>query len=158
MRVHRRLHRHMHGWPEQRRSDNRQRRCLRGWPEQRRSDTRQRRFLLARCNQREQERTGNRRCMCSCRHTHPQVASSDDLGAGDLNFFNQWPAGGREAYLGMWPQSEVTAAAAGDDGGRFLLDVSADYLMNAVVPPRLKQLVPQAKVVVVLQVPLFTTS
>lgn len=89
----------------------------------------------------------------ACSNTHLLVTAADDPGAAELNFHNAWPAADRQALLGMWPPEAAAEVAAGAGPARFLLDVSPEYLMNPVVPPRLKQLVPQAKVVVVLQVP-----
>lgn len=88
-----------------------------------------------------------------CSNTHLLVTAADDPGAAELNFHNAWPAADRQALLDMWPPEAAAEVATGAGPARFLLDVSPEYLMNPVVPPRLKQLVPQAKVVVVLQVP-----
>lgn len=88
-----------------------------------------------------------------CRRTSVELQKGGGAdGQPSLNFFNVWPAEDKPAYMSMWPRERVEEITNGTGPAQFLLDVTPEYLMNAVVPPRLKQLVPQAKVVIVLQV------
>eukprot|EP00892_Ulva_mutabilis_P002727 jgi/Ulvmu1/12455/UM009_0107.1 len=81
----------------------------------------------------------------------------DDEAPSALHFFNGWPAGNKQAFMDMWPQEAVQQMRTGGGAPRFLLDATPEYFMTPAVPPRLKQLVPQARVVVVLQDPTDAT-
>jgi hypothetical protein len=69
----------------------------------------------------------------------------------ELHFFDRYPARGRAEFLSMWPQGERDAMLNGTSQ-KFLVDATPESLLNPVVPPRIKRMVPHAKIVVVLRV------
>ena len=51
----------------------------------------------------------------------------------------------------MWPKGHL-AAMRNNKTQKFLFDATPEYLLNPAVAPRMKQMVPQAKIVIVLRV------
>eukprot|EP00892_Ulva_mutabilis_P000115 jgi/Ulvmu1/10103/UM006_0053.1 len=70
----------------------------------------------------------------------------------ELQFFNTWPAHNTSEFLAMWPEEALARMRTGKSH-EFLFDGSPEYLLNAAVPPRIKQMVPQAKIVIILRDP-----
>lgn len=89
-----------------------------------------------------------RRLQCRCRHNQKAKAGEPQK---ELQFFNTWPAPTTEKFLSMWPPEELAAMRNGTSQ-KFLFDGSPEYLLNAAVAPRLKQMIPQAKIAIVLRV------
>ena len=81
----------------------------------------------------------------------PMSRSRQGKGYKELQFFNTWPARNTSEFLSMWPPHELRAMRDGSSR-KFLFDATPEYLLNAAVPPRMKQMVPQAKIVIVLRV------
>ena len=70
-----------------------------------------------------------------------------------MHFFNRWPMPPPEDFLKCFPTSD-----GGDipdwsvQQNKALLDATPEYLFNSVAAPRVKQMVPQAKFVIILRV------
>eukprot|EP00892_Ulva_mutabilis_P004942 jgi/Ulvmu1/281/UM001_0285.1 len=75
----------------------------------------------------------------------------------DVRFFDRWPLPETQHFLRCFPQAplqrQLAEAGSAPAQGPVLLDSTGSYLHSAAVAPRLRQVAPQARFVVVLQEP-----
>ena len=83
---------------------------------------------------------------CECRKARGTRSEGKEL-----QFFSRWPPLDTDEFMSMWPEDEIAAMLNGTSR-KFLIDASPEYLVMPAAPPRIKQVVPQAKIVVVLRV------
>eukprot|EP00892_Ulva_mutabilis_P012512 jgi/Ulvmu1/9633/UM054_0065.1 len=70
----------------------------------------------------------------------------------ELQFFSRWPPLGTDEFMSMWPEEEIAAMLNGTSR-KFLIDATPEYLAMPAAAPRVKQMLPHAKIVIVLRDP-----
>lgn len=69
----------------------------------------------------------------------------------EVHFFDQWPLGSASDYINCFPQDRRVAALALTTPAVFV-DASPEYLLTPAAAPRAAQIIPHAKIVIILRV------
>ena len=69
----------------------------------------------------------------------------------EVHFFDQWPLGTSHDYVNCFPP-ERRASALLDQQSAVFVDASPEYLLTPAAAPRAAQIVPHAKLVIILRV------
>jgi hypothetical protein len=77
--------------------------------------------------------------------------SADDAWRKEVHFFDQWPIGTSADYVNCFPPKRRQAALSGSKPAVFV-DASPEYMLYPTAAPHVAQVLPQAKIVVLLRV------